>query len=466
MAHVAVAAAMSTSVVAVAAPVAVDAAAVSSAKAAVEKAEKLAKSLNQQINYDVRKKLFPKDPVGLPNTKLYNDTQAAYKKAVAAVQKAKAKEKTVLQTRLSSNVKPVLDRTAHYIAGVKFGKNLVAESQKLEANVRAYKLDSKTYAQYTKLVADSKKLQAYISKVYGTSTKKALTSAYLNPVNARAYLSKFAYEFQGYTTGMSAALKQEDYVKANAYKFSLDKLIAANNQKKLIAINSVLYKGLMSKYTPLAAEMSKFGKIYIASSSSASKPTIYGGTASKPLVLNGEVTIFAGKNKYINLVNVQVNGNITIKGDKTGAGTVTLLGVKVNKTGTAKGQIIVDDVADHSLHMQDVSAAEVVVNDANGSNIVAQKGVKVASLVVSEKAGVKGKVTLESKELGAIEKITVAAKGSQASEGVELKGDLSNTVVTVTGENAVIDIAKGAKVKELDIKAPATVHVEKGAVVD
>jgi hypothetical protein len=47
---------------------------------------------------------------------------------------------------------------------------------------------------------------------------------------------------------------------------------------------------------------------------------------------------------------------------------------------------------------------------------------------------------------------------------VERKGDLSNTVVT--GENAVIDIAQGAKVKELDIKAPATVHVEKGAVVD
>ncbi len=60
------------------------------------------------------------------------------------------------------------------------------------------------------------------------------------------------------------------------------------------------------------------------------------------------------------------------------------------------GQIIVDDVAEHSLYLNGVQANDVVVNDANGSNIVAQTGTKVANLIVSETAGATGTVTLES----------------------------------------------------------------------
>ena len=107
-----------------------------------------------------------------------------------------------------------------------------------------------------------------------------------------------------------------------------------------------------------------------------------------------------------------VNGDIIIKGDTTGAGTVTLDNVKVNETNSNGGQIIVDDVAEHSLYLNKVQANDVVVNDANGSNIVAQSGTKVANLIVSEKAGANGTVTLESVAPNAFGTVTVLANSN------------------------------------------------------
>ena len=100
---------------------------------------------------------------------------------------------------------------------------------------------------------------------------------------------------------------------------------------------------------------------------------VFEGTESAPLTINQDVVIEAGEGKYASLQNVVVNGNIIIKGDATGAGTVTLDNVTVNETNSTGGQIIVDDVADHSLYLIKVKAVDVVVNDGNGSKYCGTK---------------------------------------------------------------------------------------------
>ena len=159
------------------------------------------------------------------------------------------------------------------------------------------------------------------------------------------------------------------------------------------------------------------------------------------MTINNDVVIVAGEGKYMKLQNVVVNGNVIIKGDITGAGTVTLDNVKVNETNSKGGQIIVDDVAEHSLYLNKVQADDVVVNDANGSNIVAQSGTQVGNLIVSKKAGATGTVTLESVATNAFGTVTVSSNGNSASNGIVIKGDYSNAKLIVNGEGQKVTVA-------------------------
>ena len=47
----------------------------------VKQAEKLAADLQKQVKYESRVKLYPKDKLGLPNMKLYKETEVAFKES-------------------------------------------------------------------------------------------------------------------------------------------------------------------------------------------------------------------------------------------------------------------------------------------------------------------------------------------------------------------------------------------------
>lgn len=440
-----------------------EAEAATSAKSLVVKAEKAAQKLAAEIDYTKRKKA-KKSPVGLPSSKLHKETKAAYNKALAAVKKTKGNEKKVLQARLASKVKPTLDRTAKYITAVNAGKKLLAESKSLEKNVKAYKLDSKTKKSYQTLSANYKKLTKQINSVYGTSTRTALKKEYLNKITPTYKKAQFAFNFKSNTDKLAQAVKDGNYTKAQSYVNVAKKMIADNKKNKYATVTSTLYKKLIAAYTPVAAKVSGLVTTYKAVSTDATNPTVFGGTEAAPLTINHDVIIEAGKDKYVSLKNVIVNGNIIIKGDVTGAGTVTLDNVTVNAKNSTSGQIIVDDVAEHSLYLIKVKAVDVVVNDGNGSNIVAKDDTKVGNLIVSEKAGENGKVTLESVAPNAFASVTIIANSTTESTGIVIKGDYSNVKLVVVGDQK-ITIAPDAKIGELEVQSNATVTAEKGAVV-
>jgi len=175
--------------------------------------------------------------------------------------------------------------------------------------------------------------------------------------------------------------------------------------------------------------------------------------------------VYAGVDGQVKLQNLSINGNVVVLGSPAGGGSVYLDNVKVNGDTAAAGNIIVEDIADHSLHLKGVEAGSVTVKDTDGYNIVAEQGTKVKSLVISDQAGAKGKGTIDAQASGAFETITIESKGSANSAGVELKGDLSGVTIVVTGENAVINVAPGTIIKEIIFKAPAKVTISEGATV-
>ena len=449
-----------TGIAAVAQPINADAA--SSAKNAVTKAEKLAAQLKKDINYGARKKANPKTAVGLPNEKLYKQTKTAYNKALAETKKVKnTKERKVLQTRLAQKVKPFIDRTDKYRAAVQTGIKLNASSKALNVRVQANNLNSTTKKQYDQVSADLKKLDKQIKSVYGATTRPALTKAYSTKNATIVSTAKFSFSFKNDTANFVQSYKNEDYAKAITYNTSLKKLISDNKKHKYVSTSSKLYKKLYAAYSPTLADFNAWGKLYIATSKSAVNPTLSGGkTPEKPLSYTKDVTVVAGEDRYIKLRNANIKSNLNIIGVKKGAGTVTLENVKVSALKNKGGQIIVKDVAEKSLHLNGVTANDLVVNDANGSNIVAGAGTKISNLLVSDKAG--GNVNLQSSNGDAFGTIHLKSKNSKA---INFAGKFDKSNVVVEGNEQKLNFAAGTVINELTLKAGASITAAEGVKI-
>ena len=436
----------------VAQPINVDAAL--SAKNSVTKAEKLAIQLKKDINYGARKKADPKTAVGLPNENLYKQTETAYNKALAETKKIKnTKERKVLQTRLAQKVKLVIERTDNYRSAVQMGIKLKEASNVLNERVQAANLNETTKKQTDQVSMDLKKLDKQIKSVYGKTTRPALTKEYSDKASAIVSTAKYSLSFKSDTDNFVNSFNNEEYAKAIIYYKSLNNLLSENKIHKYVGTSSVLYKNLYAAYSSTLDKYNAWGKLYIAASKSAAYPTLSGGkTPEKSLSYTKDVTVAAGEDQYIKLRNANIEGNLNIIGVNKGAGTVTLENVKVNASKDNGGKIIVKDVAEKSLHLNGITAKNLIVNDGNGSNIVAGEGAKIAKLLVSDQAG--GNVNLHSSVGDTFGTINLESTHSKA---INFAGNFDKSNVVVDGNEQNVNFAAGTAINELTIKAGATV---------
>ncbi|KDE45830.1 hemoblobin-interacting domain-containing protein [Geobacillus sp. CAMR5420] len=441
------------------------AATMANAEKLVVKAEKLAGALKWQVSYDYRKKVYPKNVLDYPDMKLFNETKSALKAAREEVKKLKRKEKDILEARLTQNVQVYVDRATSYIDAVSAGKKIEAKANILKKLISNHIVNDSTEKAYHDLTKEIRTKSPAFYKVYGASTRTALVQTYLKPAQQVKDAALYPVSIKIETDRLNAALKENKIDQAIYHKNRIEKFVSEGLKIGVLKENSNLLKSVMAYVNPVKAELEKRFAIFNADSTAADKPTTFGGTAAAVKKYDQSVILIAGKNQYIKLANAEVNGNIIIKGNETGAGTVYLENVKVNKVNNQGGVIIVDDVADHSLYQKNVTAEELKINDANGANIVAEEGTKIKTLSLTETAGATGAVILESKEKGAYEVVSIGTKGSESSKGVELKGDFSNTKVEVTGEGSQIKVAKDAVVKEIEVKTEAKLEAEQGAKV-
>lgn len=398
----------------------------------------------------------------MPNEKLYKQTKTAYNKALAEAKKVKnSKERKVLETRLAQKVKPFIDRTDKYRAAVQMGIKLNTASKVLNERVQANNLNETTKKQYDLVSSDLKKLDKQIKSVYGKTTRPALTKAYSDKASTIVSTAKFALNFKSDTDNLVKSVKNEDYAKAVTYITSLKKLISDNKKYNYVSTSSKLYKKLYAAYSPSLDKLNALGKIYIATSKSAANPTISGGeTPAQALTYTKDVTVIAGENRYIKLRNANIKGNLNIMGINKGAGTVTLENVKVSSLKNKGGQIIVKDVAEKSLHLTNITANDLIVNDANGSNIVAGAGAKIANLLVSDKAG--GNVNLQSSNGNAFSTINLKSKNSKA---INFAGKFDKSNVVVEGNEQKLNFAAGTVINELTLKAGANLTAAEGVEI-
>ncbi|WJQ13799.1 5'-nucleotidase C-terminal domain-containing protein [Geobacillus stearothermophilus] len=431
----------------------------------VVKAEKLAGALKWQVSYDYRKKVYPKNVLDYPDMKLFNETKSALKAAREEVKKLKGKEKEILEARLTQNVQVYVDRATFYIDAVSAGKKIEAKANILKKFISNHIVNDSTEKAYHDLTKEIRTKSPAFYKVYGASTRTALVQTYLKPAQQVKDAALYPVSIKIETDRLNAALKENKIDQAIYHKNRIEKFVSEGLKLGVLKENSKLLKSVMAYVNPVKADLEKRFAIFNADSTIADKPTTFGGTVAEVKKYDQSVIVIAGKDQYIKLANAEVNGNIIIKGNETGAGTVYLENVKVNKVNNQGGVIIVDDVADHSLRQKNVTAEELKINDANGANIVAEEGTKIKTLSLTEKAGATGTIILDSKEKGAYEVVSVGTKGSESSKGVELRGDFSNTKVEVTGEGSQVKVAKDAVVKEIEVKTEAKLEAEQGAKV-
>ncbi|MEC1894299.1 MAG: hypothetical protein ACQEW2_12070 [Bacillota bacterium] len=454
------AATVAASVMAVSNPA--SAATYASAEKAVVKAEKLAGALKWEVSIEYRKTKYPNNLVGYPNMKMHNEVKALLADARKQVAGLKGKEKEVLSARLDANVATYLNRSVAYIDAVSSGLKIQKKYNELKAKAAKGEVDDQTEKLYHEVSWEIKKNAFMLDRVYGVTTREEFRDFYKHSAENQLKDLLYPISIKMQIDRAEKALKDNKPELAAGYLGNVEFLIkeAAKNGLKE---SNPLIKSSLSDLEKTEKEFSKHGTLYVADSKDADKPSVFGPASGSES--SKSIYLYAGENEHIKLQNVSINGNLTVLGSPKGAGTVHLENVKVNKVNNSGGAIIVEDIAEHSLYMKGVEADSLVINDANGSNLVADTGVKVKNLVVSEKAGAKGKVNLESKESGSFETVTIAAKGGEDSEGIALKGNFSETAIEVTGENAVLAIGEGTEVKEISIKAASQISVAKGAVV-
>ncbi|MEH7344002.1 hypothetical protein V7122_09015, partial [Bacillus sp. JJ1532] len=430
----------------------------------VKNAENLANALKWEVSFEHRKIAYPKNVLDYPNMKLFNDTKAAMFQAEKALSSAKGNQKEVLKARLDQNVKTHYDRAVRFIDAVTAGKRILAKSDALQEKLSKNIIDDSTEKAYHALTREIKDRSPVMYKAYGKSTRDAFINKFQVPAYKTKDLALYPVSIKIELDRLNKALADKDTDKTIYHADRLEMLFADGLNGKHLVEGSKIHKKLSEYYKVSYNDYTKLVHVLKAESSNINFPTVIGGTVQAVQKFDNTVVITAGKGQFIKLANAEVNGNIVVKGDQTGAGTVYLENVKVNYVNNYGGSIIVDDVAEHSLYMTKVSASHLRVNDSNGANIVVASGT-IHSATVSESAGKSGGITLEAQQKGALGSLEIASIGSDESKGLTLKGDFSDSRVSVTGEGSQVNVATGAIIGEMDIRTQATIEAAKGALI-
>lgn len=229
---------VATSVIAVSSQA--EAASNTTASKLVMNAERLAAKLQKQVTYKTRVKLYPKDKLGLPNMKLYKETELALKKAKKEVNKLKGKAKKDLQTKLSAKVEKPYKNATTYIKVVNEAKALDKTNKKLETALHKGNIDSTIIKIHSKFSLDVKKFSKSINLLKDHGAKQAFTKAYLNKFTKTDKALSYVISVQNQFTELKKAISNDEHKKADDLIKAIKKKV--DEGKKLGYIKGILAK--------------------------------------------------------------------------------------------------------------------------------------------------------------------------------------------------------------------------------
>lgn len=304
---------------------------------------------------------------------------------------------------------------------------------------------------YHELSADINRAERVFSKVYGEQNRELVRGEFL--LDAKIARESVIYEVSRYTLQdlITRQLEEGKVAEAEENFAKLDRL-----EKRAVEIKAEGNKLHPGKYPELKkmADSLKQAKEVIESgftitvegtSTDANKPTVYG--EDEVQTIEKDIVVTVPKGTFIELKNLEVKGNIILKGADGSAGKVTLTNVNVTGSVKVEEQKVVSttkgisSILDIPVPIQLILGktsiiGELVLNQS--ANITAETGVKIPSLVISP-----------AQDLGI----------------VSLNGDLSSSKVTVGGQGAEVKLGASAKVLEMILNAKATIDAENGALL-
>ncbi|MFV2047009.1 hypothetical protein ACEWK1_06470, partial [Metabacillus sp. YM-086] len=375
------------------------------------------------------------------------------KKDIVVAEKALANvsaNKSALVAQLDA-AKNTQSKAARLIDAIKVGDALTAKTNELTQYINEDVIDEDMVETYHELSADINRAERVFSKVYGEQNRELIRGEFL--LDAKIARESVIYEVSRYTLQdlITRQLEEGKVADAEENFAKLDRL-----EKRAVEIKAEGNKLHPGKYPELKkmADSLKEAKEVIesgftitveATSTDASKPTIYG--EDEVQTIEKDVVVTVPKGTFIELKNLEVKGNIILKGADASAGKVTLTNVNVTGSVKVEEQKVVSttkgisSILDIPVPIQLILGKSSIIGELvlnQSANITAETGVKIPSLVISP-----------AQDLGI----------------VSLNGDLSSSKVTVGGQGAEVKLGASAKVLEMILNAKATIDAENGALL-
>lgn len=382
------------------------------------------------------------------DSKLTKEFLKAYNQAKANITKAENAgiKDNKLKAQLES-AKNELLKAARLIDAIKVGEQLAEDTETLKQYINKEELNDEMVQAYHQLSEQIRKAERVFSKVYGEKNREAVRDDFL--LNAKIAKESVIYEVSRYILQdqISQQIAKDKIAEAKENYAKLNRL--ERRAEEIKADGNKLYPGKYPQLSKMADSLnSKKEKLRTnltisieAKSTKQGEPTVYGTEELQKV--EKDLVVTATEGTYLELKNLQVNGDIILKGVNGSAGRVTL--TNVNVTGTVK----VD------------GEEEKKTLAANG-----EETLKQLQLFVDKQTQIKHLILVNRTELTAESGSKISSvdiNPATPSHLFTLNGDLSSSNVTVKGKESEVKIGATAKILELLVNSKTTIDAESGA---
>ncbi|AZB44576.1 hypothetical protein CEF21_21075 [Bacillus sp. FJAT-42376] len=213
--------------------------------------------------------------------------------------------------------------------------------------------------------------------------------------------------------------------------------------------------------------LSQFVLKISAASKDPLKPTVYGNEIKK--VINRNVILIAGESSFIKLKNLEINGDLIIQGANDIGGNVELSNIKVNGTikihDAEKAALNKVDAAQLTVLDQRIMK-RAMLQTLQSVSAIKDEGPQLSIDSESSLTNVEIAKKAELFAAPGAHVDSVLVKPAKEGERISFKGDFSNSKVTLEGENPEVSLSSSAKIREFQVKTQATITAETGAVLE
>ncbi|MED4534405.1 hypothetical protein [Metabacillus fastidiosus] len=375
----------------------------------------------------------------------YNKAENDIKRAEKVVSGFKGSNKNMLIAQLEIAKSSQL-KAARLIDAINMEKELNIHVNRLQKYIKAETINDDMVEVYYDLADQMKKAERVFSKVYGEKNREIIRGKFL--IEPKIMKESVIYEVSSYTLQNEIAqqLEEDKIQEAKENYKKLERL-----ERRAIAIKEAGNKIHKGKYPELKGmtNILKENKNQLqngfviqidAKSTEQANPTVYG---TKEITnVKKDLVITSNEGTYLELKNLNVEGDIFIKTVNGSAGQVKLTNVN------AKGIVKVEEAAEKadtgSKTLANPSFIQLVIG--GGSKI------PILNLYVGAQVSAENHAVIEN----------LIINTSKSNEVISLKGDLFLTKVTVQGQGAEVRLGSHVSVREMILKASAIINAANG----